>query len=105
MGRFCGAIGFAETVEQSPGVYVPKVTERTYHGDIIARRVRLEETSETTNTNFTLNNDISIVADKFAKENLGFMQYVVLYGTKWKITSATIEYPRIKLTIGGMFNE
>ena len=105
MGRFCGAIGFAETVEQSPGVYVPKVTERTYHGDILARRVRLEETSETTNTNFTLNNDISIVADKFAKENLGFMQYVVLYGTKWKITSATIEYPRIKLTIGGVFNE
>lgn len=105
MGRFCGAIGFAETVEQSPGVYVPKVTERTYHGDILARRVRLEETSETTNTNFTLNNDISIVADKFAKENLGFMQYVVLYGTKWRITSATIEYPRIKLTIGGMFNE
>nr|DAP67335.1 MAG TPA: hypothetical protein [Caudoviricetes sp.] len=105
MGRFCGAIGFAETVEQSPGVYVPKVTERTYHGDILARRIRLEETSETTNTNFTLNNDISIVADKFAKENLGFMQYVVLYGAKWKITSATIEYPRIKLTIGGMFNE
>lgn len=105
MGRFCGVIGFAETVEQSPGVYVPKVTERTYHGDILARRVRLEETSETTNTNFTLNNDISIVADKFAKEKLGFMQYVVLYGTKWKITSATIEYPRIKLTIGGMFNE
>lgn len=105
MGRFCGAIGFAETVEQSPGVYVPKVTERTYHGDFIARRVRLEETSETTNTNFTLNNDISIVADKFAKENFGFMQYVVFCGTKWKITSATIEYPRIKLTIGGIFNE
>ena len=80
MGRFCGAIGFAETVEQSPGVYVPKVTERTYHGDVIARRVRLEETSETTNTNFTLNNDISIVADKFAKENIGFMQYVVFCG-------------------------
>ena len=105
MGRFCGAIGFAETVEQSPGVYVQKVTERTYHGDIIARRVRLEETSETTNTNFTLNNDISIVADKFAKENLGFMQYVVFCGMKGKITSATIEYPRIKLTIGGIFSE
>ena len=57
MGRFCGAIGFAETVEKSPGVYVQNVTERTYHGDVIARRVRLEETSETTNTNFTLNND------------------------------------------------
>ena len=105
MGRFCGAIGFAETVEQSPGAYVQNVTERTYHGDVIARRVRLEETSETTNTNFTLNNDISIVADKFAKENLGFMQYVVFCGMKWKITSATIEYPRIKLTIGGIFNE
>ena len=83
MGRFYGAIGFVETVEQSPGVYVPKVTERTYHGDLIARRVRLEETSETTNTNFKLNNDISIVADKFAKENFGFMQYVVFCGIKW----------------------
>lgn len=105
MGRFCGKIGFAETVEQSPGVYVPKVTERTYHGDILARRVRSEESSESTNTNFVLNNDISIVADKFAKEHLGFMQYVVLSGLKWTITSATIEYPRIKLTIGGMYHE
>ena len=105
MGRFCGAIGFAETVEQSPGAYVQNVTDRTYHGDVIARRVRLEETSETTNTNFTLNNDISIVADKFAKENLGFMQYVVFCGRKCKIPSATIEYPRIKLTIGGRINE
>lgn len=105
MGRFCGKIGFAETVEQSPGVYVPKVTERTYHGDILARRVRSEESSESTNTNFVLNNDISIVADKFAKEHLGFMQYVVLNGLKWTITSAMIEYPRIKLTIGGMYHE
>ena len=83
MGRFSGNIGFVETVEMSPGVFAPEVTERRY---------------------IVLNNDISIVADKFSKEHLCYMRYVVLHGLKWEIVSAVVEYPRIRLTLGGLYN-
>ncbi len=104
MGRFSGNIGFVETVEISPGVFAPEVTERRYHGDIIARKVRLDSNGDSTNKDLTLSNDISIVADKFSKEHLGYMRYVVLHGLKWEIISAAIEYPRIRLTLGGLYN-
>lgn len=105
MARFSGKIGFSVERETSPGVYMPETTERTYRGDLISWRVRLDASNDSTNKNLTLNNDISIIADKFAKENIGYMVYVVLYGAKWQILSATIDYPRIQLTIGGMYNE
>lgn len=104
MARFSGNIGFVETAEMSSGVFAPKVTERRYHGDIIARKVRLDTNGDTTNKDIVLNNDISIVADKFSKEHLGYMRYVVLHGLKWEIVSAVIEYPRIRLTLGGLYN-
>ncbi len=105
MGRFSGNIGFVETVEMSPGVFAaPEAIERRYHGDIIARKVRLDTNGDTTNKDIVLNNDISIVADKFSKEHLGYMRYVVLHGLKWEIISAAIEYPRIRLTLGGLYN-
>ena len=105
MGRFSGKIGFVETVETSPGIYEPVATERPYHGDFIVRRTRLDTNSNSTNDDLTISNDISIVADKFAKEHLGYMRYVILHGQKWKITAASIEYPRIRLTVGGLYNE
>lgn len=105
MGRFSGKIGFVETVETSPGIFEPVVTERPYHGEMITRRIRLDANGDSTNDDLTLNNDISVVADKFSKEHLGYMRYVILHDLKWKITSATIEYPRIRLAIGGLYNE
>ena len=105
MGRFSGKIGFVETVETSPGIYEPVATERPYYGDFIVRRTRLDSNSSSTNDDLTISNDISIVADKFTKEHLGYMRYVILNGQKWKITVASIEYPRIRLTVGGLYNE
>lgn len=104
MGRFSGNIGFVKTIEKSPGVFAPEVIERRYHGDIIARKVCLDTNGDSTNKDLTLSNDISIVADKFSKEHLGYMRYVVLHGLKWEIVSAVIEYPRIRLILGGLYN-
>ena len=33
MAKFYGPVGYAETVETAPGVYVEKITERMYFGD------------------------------------------------------------------------
>ena len=103
MGRFYGQIGFLITEETVPGVWTEKIDERPYYGDVLKHKMNWNS-SEHLNDNITLNNDISILADSFAYKNVGAMKYVSWKGACWKISSAEIEYPRIRLTIGGVYN-
>lgn len=104
MAKFYGAIGYAVTVETSPGVWDERITERTYYGDLI-RDTRRLQSSETLNDNINIANEISIVADPFANENFYSMRYVVFRGAKWKISNVEVQYPRLILTIGGVYND
>ena len=54
--------------------------------------------------NYNLENVLSIVADPYAKENFQYIRYVEWMGTRWKVTNAEVSYPRIILTLGGMYN-
>ena len=106
MAKFRGAIGFATTVEDpdSPGVWNDEIIEKTYSGDLIRNTRRLQTTSDTVNDNVIISNEISIVADPYAQENMYAMRYVVIRGAKWKIETVSVEYPRLKLSIGGVYN-
>ena len=42
MAKFYGPVGYAETVETAPGVYVEKITERMYFGDLTRNTRRLQ---------------------------------------------------------------
>lgn len=101
--KFCGQIGFAITKEEPPGVWAETVDERLYYGDI-QRYNATWDYSEHLNDNFNIKNDISVLADSFLMENAGAMRYVDYLGTKWKINSINLQYPRIILTIGGVYN-
>lgn len=103
MGKFYGAVGYAETTETSPGVWTETITERKYYGDVTRMSRRLEN-GEHLNSNVTVNNLISIVADGFAYENILAMRYVEWLGTRWKITDVEVQRPRLVLTIGGVYN-
>ena len=103
MGRFYGQIGFLITEETVPGVWEEKIDERPYYGDVLRHRMNWNS-SEHLNDNISLNNDISILADNFAYKNVGAMKYVLWRGARWSISSAEVEYPRIRLTIGGVYN-
>lgn len=102
MGRFYGLVGFLINRETVPGVWIEEIDERPYYGDVLRHRVNWNS-SGYLNDNITLNNDFSILADKFAYDNIGAMKYVRWNGGCWKISSAEIEYPRIRLTIGGVY--
>ena len=103
MAKFYGAIGYAEQVETSRGVYVNKITERMYYGDL-NRNVRRLESSGHLNDDINIANEISIVADPFAYDNFHAMMYVEFMGAKWKISSVEVQRPRLILTIGGLYN-
>ena len=103
MAKFYGSIGFAETVETAPGIWDEQITERFYGGDLekISRGL---QSSDSVNDNINISNIISIIADPFAEQNLYAIRYVKFGGAKWKITNVDVQYPRLKLTIGGLYN-
>ena len=103
MAKFYGEIGYANIVETEPGVWEEKITKRNYYGDVI-RNTRSLQTSDNVNDNINISNEISIVADPYANENFHSMRYVYFMGAKWKITSVEVKYPRLILSIGGLYN-
>lgn len=104
MAKFCGNVGYAQTVETSPGVWEEQITERKYYGEIV-RNMRKLQTSEQLNDNIDITNEISIVADPYANQNFHAMRYVEFMNAKWKISSVEVKYPRLILSIGGLYNE
>jgi hypothetical protein len=103
MAKFYGEIGFAETIETAPGVWVEQITERSYYGDLIRNFRRLQSANQV-NDNINVENNISIVADPYANENFHSMRYAKFMGTRWKITNVEVQYPRLILTTGGVYN-
>lgn len=104
MAKYCGTIGFSATVEVEPGIWEDQIVERTYYGDLTRNSSRYQP-SGGVNDNIVISNNISIIADPYASENFQHMRYATFMGAKWKITNADVVYPRINLTLGGIYNE
>ncbi len=104
MARFYGNVGYAKSEETAPGVWEDSITVRPYYGDVI-RNTRRWENGEGVNDNLTINNQISIVADAYAYQNFHAIKYVEWMGSKWKVSSADVERPRIILNVGGVYYE
>ena len=104
MAKYYGNIGYAETVETSPGVHTEVITEHAYFGDVF-RNNRNLQSSGGINDNIDISNEISIVADPFAYQNFHSMRYAEFMGTRWKITKVDAQqYPRLVLSLGGVYN-
>lgn len=104
MAKYYGAIGYAETVETKPGVWKEQITERMYSGDLL-RNSRRFQSADKLNDDVNISNELSIVADPYANQNFHLMRYAEFMGTKWKIADIEVQYPRLRLTLGGEYNE
>lgn len=103
MAKWYGVIGYADNVEIEPGLYEDQIIERPYYGDLIRNTRKLQSSGEI-NDNINLSNEISIVADPYANQNFYKMRYIEFNGTKWKIADVEVQYPRLILQIGGLWN-
>ena len=103
MAKFYGTIGYVNTVETEPGMWEEQKTERQYSGELVKNTRRLES-SGGVNDNINISNEGSIVADPYAYENFHAMRYIKFMGAKWKISNIEVRYPRLILTIGGVYN-
>lgn len=103
MGKFYGPIGYIEDVETSPDVHVEKPIERMYSGDL-TKNNRRSQTGDKVNDDITISNSISVVVDPYAVSHFHAIRYVKWMGTAWKVTNVDLEYPRLILTLGGVYN-
>jgi hypothetical protein len=103
MAKFCGIIGYAKTSETSDGIWSEVITEKTYRGDVL-KISKKYQSNENLNDDIVINNEISIVSDPYATENFQYMRYVKWMGVHWKISSIDVQYPRLILRIGGVYN-
>ena len=103
MAKWHGNIGYIESVETEPGVWESQAAVRSYYGEL-ARNTGKFQTSGEVNDDKNISNELSIVADPYAKLHFTSMRYVEMYGAKWKVTNVDVKYPRLILTLGGVYN-
>ena len=103
MAKYYGKIGYIETIETEPDIWDNQVVEREYYGEFIRNSSKFQ-TSGGVNDNVNASNEISIVADPYATQNFASMRYIEYMGTRWKITNVEVRYPRLILSVGGVYN-
>lgn len=102
MAKFYGDVGFSENQETTPGVWKTIIVPRKYYGDFNRNHFRPKSANQV-NDNIVVQNEISIIADPYARLNFHSIKYVEYLGTKWKITSVDVQYPRLILTMGDVY--
>lgn len=103
MGKYFGKIGFAVNVETSPGINTEQIVEKEYFGDVLKFGRRLQQGGEI-HDGIEITNVISILGDPYAVDNIAAMRWAEYLGKKWKISTVDIDYPRMSLTLGGLYN-
>lgn len=102
-------IGFEHTAELdptgNPGVHTENIIARVYYGDVQRDTLSIQQSKfSSVNDDIHIANRISIVADPFAQENFHSIRYAEWMGTKWKVVNVEAAYPRLVLTLGGVYN-
>lgn len=103
MNKFWGTIGFVKQVETSPDVWTEQVTERKYVCEKVRNGSRWQGSTQVTD-DIVIDNRFSILADPYAWDELGSIRYLIRNGSKWKITSVDEAYPRLTITLGGLYH-
>lgn len=104
MNKWYGIIGYVEDVEDEPGIWVQKATEKRYFGDILKNSSRWSASNNSLNDNRIVDSQISIVTDPYAFQHFSSIKYVEFMGTVWEVSSIKPEYPRLIISMGGLWN-
>lgn len=105
MARYFGKIGYGDSVESpaGSGVWKDTITEYSYYGDVL-RNTRSLEQSDNLNSNISVGNSISIVADQYAIDHFFSIRYIWWEGAAWIVTNVEVQRPRLILTLGDVYN-
>lgn len=108
--KWCGKIGFFVEEEVfkdgiGTGVWKNRIVEKQYLGDLVSDYRSQDAGNNQVNDNLNVNNRISIIADRFIDEHIIDIKYIEFKGQKFKLKAFSQNYPRIELSIGGVYHE
>lgn len=108
MARYHGRVGYGVTQEtliegEPSGVWVESIVERLYYGDVI-QNIRALREGEHLNSDLSVQNMISIVADAYANDHFFAIRYVEWAGALWTVTSVEVQSPRLILRLGEVYS-
>ena len=63
-----------------------------------------KKTADKVNDDLTIANTLSILADPTLYKHFDSIKYAEIMGAIWKVTEVQIDYPRLTLTLGGLYN-
>ena len=104
MAKYSGRIGYTSIVETEPGLYEEKISYTKCCGSVLSKRLSDVSINEI-NHELQMRNRLSIIAKDSmfnGVQNIACAEYA---GTFWTVTDAEIVYPRIILTLGGIYHE
>ena len=104
MAKMYTVVGYVETVETERGIHETQVTTRECVVDVLRLSKSWESSKDGVNDNINVNNEFSMLADPYALAHFHSMKFINLWGTPWEIKSVAVEYPRLKLSVGGVYN-
>lgn len=103
MAKFYGKVGYVEDTPGGVDITIQQPYEKAYKGDLIKNRDRVNNGISTAD-DISLSNQISIIADPYAMSHFFAIRYIKWMGSPWKVTDVEVAYPRLILTIGGLYN-
>lgn len=107
--KWSGTIGFYVNEEvvkdgRNTGVWTSRIMEKHYYGDLLRDFRSAQPTDTTTNDNVSINVSISVLSDQFINEHIMDIKYATFKGAKFKVSGFTVNYPRIEMSLGGLYN-
>ena len=117
MSKFSGCLGFAIIKEhceldESTGKMVrtgrmdEHIVEKPAFGDILQFSFGSKNNENQSNIDdLRLSNRFSVIGNTYFFENFHLMKYVLWSGVKWKVTNVNVEFPRLVITVGDVYNE
>lgn len=104
MSRVVVLIGIkTPAVQTSPGIFEEVIVEKKMSGDMISKPTRwtVDELAQDT---ARINHVFSFISRGSVSTDFSSAVYVVWQGKKWTVSSIEYPSPRIKLTLGGLYN-
>lgn len=101
--KWSGYIGYAVEKETATDIIEYSITKFKAKGNMkqITKRT---QSSEGVVDGISLNNELELIASPFINKILYSIKYVDFMNVPWKVTNVRVNYPKIFLTLGDVYN-
>lgn len=102
--KWYGEIAYRDSEEVEPGVWEDKITVVKKFGDLL-RVTKSNQQGDKINSDISVSNQISVVADPILFNSFHKIEYVTFAGAKWRVSTVEVQYPRLVISLGSLYLE